>query len=51
MVLLAVTGWGQASDVQRALSSGFDRHLTKPVNPDAIEALIKQLIESKNNRE
>jgi signal transduction histidine kinase/CheY-like chemotaxis protein len=51
MILLAVTGWGQASDVQRALSAGFDRHLTKPVNPDTIEALIRQLVESNPNRE
>jgi CheY-like chemotaxis protein len=47
MILLAVTGWGQASDVQRALGAGFDRHLTKPVDPDTIETLIRQLVELK----
>jgi signal transduction histidine kinase/ActR/RegA family two-component response regulator len=50
MILLAVTGWGQASDIQRALSAGFDRHLTKPVNPDTIETLIEQLVDLKLNR-
>ncbi len=51
MILLAVTGWGQQSDVQRALDAGFDRHLTKPVNPDTIETLIQQLLELKRKRE
>jgi len=52
MVLLAVTGWGQASDVQRALAAGFDRHLTKPVDPNTIETLIEQLVAlKKSNRE
>jgi CheY-like chemotaxis protein len=51
MILLAVTGWGQASDIQRALSAGFDRHLTKPVNPDTIEILIRQLVELQPDRE
>jgi signal transduction histidine kinase/CheY-like chemotaxis protein len=31
MFLIAVTGWGQDSDKQRALDAGFDEHLTKPV--------------------
>ncbi len=35
--------WGpelQDGDRQRALAAGFDRHLTKPVDPDALLALI-----------
>ena len=31
MLIVAVTGWGQESDKQRAMESGFDHHLTKPV--------------------
>jgi signal transduction histidine kinase/CheY-like chemotaxis protein len=31
MLLIAVTGWGQDSDKQRASDAGFDCHLTKPV--------------------
>jgi CheY-like chemotaxis protein len=38
--LLAVTGWGQADDVARALEAGFDEHLTKPVDPERVEALL-----------
>ena len=38
MVLVAVTGWGQEEDKRLSVEAGFDRHLTKPVNPSAIEA-------------
>jgi CheY-like chemotaxis protein len=31
MLLIAVTGWGQENDKQRASDAGFDFHLTKPV--------------------
>jgi CheY-like chemotaxis protein len=31
ILLIAVTGWGQDSDKQRATDAGFDCHLTKPV--------------------
>ena len=41
MKLIAVTGWGQAEDKRRALAAGFNHHLTKPVDPDQLEALFK----------
>jgi PAS domain S-box-containing protein len=31
MLLVAITGWGQDEDKQRAQEAGFDHHLTKPV--------------------
>jgi CheY-like chemotaxis protein len=40
-VLIAVTGWGQDSDKARALAAGFDHHFTKPVEPDAIAAILR----------
>ncbi len=40
MVLVAMTGWGQDKDKQMALDAGFDYHLTKPVAPKVLEALI-----------
>jgi PAS domain S-box-containing protein len=40
--LVAVTGWGQESDRQRARTAGFDQHLTKPVDPAHLEALLAQ---------
>lgn len=39
--LVAVTGFGQASDRQRAFESGFDEHLLKPVDPDAVEDILR----------
>jgi CheY-like chemotaxis protein len=30
--LIAVSGYGQPRDKERALAAGFDRHLTKPVS-------------------
>ena len=40
MVLIALTGLGQAEDRMRALASGFDRHLTKPVSPETLKELL-----------
>jgi two-component system CheB/CheR fusion protein len=39
-VLVAITGWGQEQDRRLALEAGFDHHLTKPIDPDRIEALL-----------
>jgi two-component system, sensor histidine kinase len=38
--LVALTGYGQAKDVQRAREAGFDSHLVKPVE---LPALVKEL--------
>jgi CheY-like chemotaxis protein/two-component sensor histidine kinase len=38
--LVAITGYGQPTDRARALAAGFDRHMTKPVDPAALEALV-----------
>jgi CheY-like chemotaxis protein/two-component sensor histidine kinase len=43
-VLIAVTGWGQEDDKQKALSAGFDEHFTKPVDPDTLEHAISRLL-------
>ena len=40
ITLIALTGLGQESDRQRAAEAGFDRHLTKPIDPDVLEALL-----------
>ena len=42
MTLIAVTGWGQADDKRRALASGFDRHMTKPVDPEELERAFRK---------
>ncbi|HET7729437.1 MAG TPA: ATP-binding protein [Usitatibacter sp.] len=38
--LVALTGYGQASDRQRAMESGFDMHLLKPVDPMELEQVL-----------
>ena len=38
--LVALTGWGQEEDKQRARAAGFNHHLTKPVDPERLAALI-----------
>jgi PAS domain S-box-containing protein len=38
--LVAVTGWGREDDRSRSRDAGFDSHLTKPVNPSAVEAAL-----------
>ena len=39
-LLIAVTGYGQASERQRALDAGFDAHLIKPAEPVRLVDLI-----------
>jgi CheY-like chemotaxis protein len=43
-LLMALTGWGHADDKERARSAGFDRHLTKPVDPDVVEEILKSYL-------
>jgi signal transduction histidine kinase len=38
--LIALTGWGQADDRARARDAGFDEHVTKPVDPEALRKLV-----------
>jgi len=40
MFLVAITGWGQEEDRRRALAAGFDAHMTKPAEPDALAELL-----------
>ena len=40
VVLVALTGFGQEEDQRRAYEAGFDRHVTKPAEPDVLESLI-----------
>jgi CheY-like chemotaxis protein len=41
--LLAVTGFGQEEDRQRARDAGFDAHLTKPVDADELRRVLETL--------
>jgi CheY-like chemotaxis protein len=38
--MVAVTGWGEPEDKERASAAGFDHHLTKPIDVDELEKLL-----------
>jgi CheY-like chemotaxis protein len=42
LLIVALTGYGQESDQQRARAAGFDHHLTKPVEPATLLALLAE---------
>lgn len=41
--LIAMTGYGQANDIEASRAAGFDRHLVKPVAPDDLLEAIRQM--------
>jgi len=38
--LIALTGWGQEQDRERTRAAGFDDHMVKPVDVDALKATL-----------
>ncbi len=40
VLIVAITGWGQEEDRQRAREAGFDHHFTKPVDYAALLDVI-----------
>ncbi len=43
VVLIALTGWGQEEDRRRSKEAGFDHHMTKPVEFDALQKVLADL--------
>jgi PAS domain S-box-containing protein len=41
VLLVALSGWGQEEDRQRAREAGFDGHMTKPVDVRALQRLLE----------
>jgi len=46
LVLVAVTGWGQEEDRRKSKEAGFDGHLVKPVQYDALVSLLAGLTDA-----
>ena len=46
VTIVALTGWGQERDKQRAAEAGFNLHFTKPVDPVQLERLLTEPIVS-----
>jgi CheY-like chemotaxis protein len=42
VVLVALTGWGQAEDRRRSTEAGFDQHLVKPASIELIEKVLER---------
>ncbi|GAB3284748.1 hypothetical protein GCM10027347_61820 [Larkinella harenae] len=45
-IIVALSGYGQEVDKKRTQESGFDGHLIKPVNLQALTALLEKLLHS-----
>lgn len=43
MQLIAITGYGQQEDRDRTRAAGFDRHLVKPVEPEALMSMLSTM--------
>jgi len=41
--IVALTGWGRTEDIKRARDAGFDDHLVKPVDIDALRRLLSRM--------
>ena len=47
VALIAVSGYGRPEDRQRAIQSGFDAHMVKPVDPSELLDLLAELPHAK----
>jgi two-component system CheB/CheR fusion protein len=50
VVIVALTGWGQDEDRQRSQEAGFDRHIVKPVDYQALTELLDSLLAEKEGQ-
>ena len=46
VLLVVCPGWGQDEDRRRSRDAGFDHHLTKPPDPDVLDRLIAESMQS-----
>ena len=50
LTLVALTGWGQSEDKRRTAEAGFDHHLVKPAEPEAILRICREFAKRDSRR-
>jgi signal transduction histidine kinase/ActR/RegA family two-component response regulator len=50
VAVIAITGFGRSDDIERARAAGFYSHLTKPLNLQALAAVLDQLARDQSGR-
>ncbi|MDQ3444763.1 MAG: response regulator, partial [Pseudomonadota bacterium] len=43
-VMIALTGYGDSQNRDQALAAGFDHHVVKPADPEALQRLIESAL-------
>ena len=46
--LVAVTGWGQEADRERAKEAGFSHHFVKPISEEALRSILTEVSSAEN---
>ena len=49
-VLVALTGYGNENDRQRAVRAGYDHHVVKPANPDVLLHIVETVMGTEHGR-
>lgn len=49
IIIIALSGWGQAADKQKALDAGCDDHLTKPVEHAVLTSTLRVIAERRQD--
>jgi signal transduction histidine kinase len=47
LLIVALSGWGQLSDIQRSRDAGFDSHLVKPASFESLAEVLNRLPDSR----
>jgi DNA-binding response OmpR family regulator len=51
MAVIALSGWGEQADKRRSKEAGFDHHLVKPLDLDALIGLLATVIPNPSDEE
>lgn len=51
IVIIALTGWGQADDKRLSAEAGFNKHLVKPIDPVALREILRDVASRKQGQQ